>query len=309
MRYLPGTGARFLVVGKLLGRLPLLAALIVLATVAVGCEPRVYDLAFFGDMPYSSSIATKYNQMINDLNEREFPVAFHVGDIGPGKSSTCTDAVVDTETARFDTIEKALVYTPGDNEWSDCSGQLARLDYIRETVFRSDGALSRGQEPIALGSDASTGHPENARFKKGPVTIATLHIVGGDDNNGHEEFDTRRPATIAWMRATFAQAKAANSKGVILVAQADPNLSEPIEDVSSDFESMNTAIREEVAAFTGQVLFVNGDGHDYFDIIPIPELPNLRQIQVEGDSKVSYVQVHIDPKGSSLFTITTPRRF
>ena len=66
---------------------------------------------------------------------------------------------------------------------------------------------------------------------------------------------------------------------------------------------------EEVAAFTGQVLFVNGDGHDYFDIIPIPELPNLRQIQVEGDSKVSYVQVHIDPKGSSLFTITTPRRF
>ena len=43
---------------------------------------------------------------------------------------------------------------------------------------------------------------------------------------------------------------------------------------------------------------MNGDGHDYFDIIPIPELPNLRQIQVEGDSKVSYVQVHIDPKAS-----------
>jgi hypothetical protein len=111
------------------------------------------------------------------------------------------------------------------------------------------------------------------------------------------------------MRATFAQAKAAKSKGVILVTQADPELSEPIGEVSEDFESMNTAIREEVAAFTGQVLFVNGDGHDYFDIIPIPELPNLRQIQVEGDSKVSYVQVHIDPKASSLFEITPPRRF
>ena len=90
--------------------------------------------------------------MIADINDRDIPLSFHVGDIGPGSSSTCTNAIVDRETARFDTLEKALVYTPGDNEWRDCSDELGRLAYIRQKVFRSDGKRSRGTSPIALTS-------------------------------------------------------------------------------------------------------------------------------------------------------------
>jgi hypothetical protein len=99
-------------------------------------------------------------------------------------------------------------------------------------------------------------------------------------------------------------------QGVILFAQADPNLDQSQDgDDREAYQSMYDAIAAEVAAFDGQVLFINGDGHDYRDLHPIPQLPNLRQVQVEGDSDVSYVQVLVDPGGDPLFTISGPRRF
>ena len=118
------------------------------------------------------------------------------------------------------------------------------------------------------------------------------------------------PRNIDWLRAAFTQAKNRGHKGVILFTQADPNLDQSQSGESREaFQSMYDAIRAQVAAFDGQVLFINGDGHDYRDLRPIAALPNLRQIQVEGDSKVSYVQVQVDPAGGPLFTISGPRSF
>jgi len=286
-------------------------AVVIAAASLTACEPQPYDLAFFGDVPYSSSAAGRYDQMLADINAQNFPVSFHVGDIGPGSDATCTDATVDRETARFDTVKRALVYTPGDNEWRDCDEQLERLAYIRQEVFRSTGTLSRGTAPIKLSSEADDGYPENTRFSKGAVTIASLHVVGSKDNYSHtSEFTPRRTATIAWLQATFDVAEDRGDKGVILLAQADPDLDQSQTGDSRDaYQSMFEAIRSEVAAFDGQVLFINGDGHAYRNLTPIPSLPNLRQIQVEGDSKVSYVRVHVDTTTSEVFTITAPKRF
>jgi hypothetical protein len=39
-------------------------------------------------------------------------------------------------------------------------------------------------------------------------------------------------------------------------------------------------------------------------------LSNLRRVQVEGDSKVSYVRVHVDPgAGADLFTVSKSQSF
>ena len=274
------------------------------------CTPsqQPYEIAVFGDVPYSSSAAAEYEEMIDDINASTSKFSVHVGDIGPGSSSTCTTATVDTETARFDTFTRPLVYTPGDNEWTDCgSSRDAQLAYIRATVFRGDGAKSRGQTTMKVQSQASLGYPENARWRQGPVTFATLHMVGGGDNyKRHTEHDARRAATIAWMRETFAQAKDLGHKGVVLLAQVDPSFADP---ASTEYHTMYDALLEEVQAFDGQVLFAHGDGHDYISDSPVDGVDNLRRVEVEGDGKVSYIKVRIDPSLPELFVIPEPTGF
>jgi hypothetical protein len=200
------------------------------------------------------------------------------------------------------------MYTPGDNEWTDCgSASLAQLSYIRSTTFRGTGTQSRGQTTMALESQGSSGYPENARWHQGSVTFATLHMVGSSDNySNRSEHDPRRAATIAWMRETFAQAKARGDRGVVLLAQIDPKFSKPS---STAYRSMHSAVREEVLNFNGRVLYVHGDGHDYINDMPLAGVGNLRRLQVEGDGTVSYVKVRIDPSSSALFVVPQPTRF
>jgi hypothetical protein len=292
-----------------LRRLFVLAALTVGASSLTGCGPVRYDIAVFGDVPYTTSAISKYNAMIADINAAEMVFSSHIGDIGPRGSATCTNATVDRETNRFDTLARPLVFTPGDNEWTDCgneAAQLGRLSYIRQRVFRGTGTQSRGGNPMALSSQTAQGYPENARWRRGPVTFATLHIVGSDDNVGAAEHGLRRQATIDWLRATFAEAESRGDDGVVLLAQRDPNLDTT---VSDGYRSMNEALRQEVARFSGQVLFMSGDDHTYLNVGAVAGLQNFRWVRVEGDSLVSYVRVRIDPATSSLFTITPPKRF
>jgi hypothetical protein len=274
------------------------------------CTPsqEPFEVAVFGDVPYSSSAVAKYEDMIDAINAGSTRFSVHVGDIGPGSSSTCTTAKVDTETARFDTLARPLVYTPGDNEWTDCgSARLSQLSYIRTKVFRGDGARSRGQTTMAVESQAEDGYPENARWRQGPVTFATLHMVGSSDNySNRSEHDPRRAAGIAWVRETFAQAEARGDLGVVLLAQIDPAFANP---TSTAFRSMHEAVREEVLGFDGEVLYVHGDGHDYISDQPLAGVDNLRRVQVEGDGKVSYVKVRIDPGLTALFVIPPPTQF
>jgi hypothetical protein len=267
-----------------------------------------YDIAVFGDVPYSSSAVSKYQSMIASINAGSPLFSVHVGDIGPGSSSTCTAATVDRETARFDTFTRPLVYTPGDNEWTDCdSAALTQLSYIRTTVFRGTGTQSRGQTRLTLESQGAAGYPENARWRQGPVTFATIHMTGSKDNySNRSEHDARRSAGIAWLRETFAQAKARGDRGIVLVAHSDPKFSKP---TSSAYGSMYTALRSEVLAFPGQVLFVHGDGHDYINDQPMAGVSNLRRVEVEGDGDVSYVKVRVDPNSSGLFIVPQPTRF
>jgi hypothetical protein len=274
-----------------------------------GCGPVRFDVAFFGDVPYSSSAITKYNAMISDINGQGVAFSSHVGDIGPNASATCTNETVDRETDRLDTFSQPLVYAPGDNEWTDCGGeavQLSRLVYLRQRVFRTTGTESRGRTTMALEAQGTRGYPENTRWQRGPVTFATLHIVGSSDNAGAAEQGPRRQATIDWLRETFTKARARGDKGVVLIAQKDPNLNST---VSSAYKSMNDAVKQEVAGFGGQVLFVSGDHHTYTLVNSVAGLSNFRWVRVEGDSLVSYVRVRIDTSTSSLFSITAPKRF
>src|SRR5262249_31161419 len=89
-------------------------------------------VAVYGDSPYGVTAYPPGGQA-GDTAEKEATPAFistinsdptvqevlHVGDIHSGKDS-CTQAWDNTIAAYWQEFQKPLVYTPGDNEWTDC---------------------------------------------------------------------------------------------------------------------------------------------------------------------------------------------
>jgi hypothetical protein len=287
---------------------------VVLATGLTACQPpppAPYDAAIFGDVPYSSSAVTSYVKMIADINAGGMSFSSHLGDI-KDHATTCSDALLTTETARFDTFTSPLVYTPGDNEWLDCADPLFQLGRIRTIVFRGTGALSRGLTPMTVTSQAAAGYPENARWSRPAVTFATIHMVGGGDDQGTDEGRARRTADIAWLHAAFTAARSAGNRGVVILGQNSPFSSDG--SVPSSGRTLMEALRDETVAFSGQVLWIHGDGHTFIDDEPMvtaggAAVTNFRRMQVEGDTKVSYIRLHVDPTGSTLFTPTLSKRY
>jgi hypothetical protein len=165
---------------------------------------------------------------------------------------------------------------------------------------------------MGLTSQASAGYPENARWSRPAVTFATLHMVGGGDDQSKPEGKARRTADIAWLRAAFADARSAGHRGVVLLAQDSPFNGDGT--VSNANTTLMQALRDETLAFSGQVLWIQGDGHKFIDDRPMKTtggqvVQSFRRLQVEGDSKVSYVRLHVDPGGSTLFTTTLSKRY
>ena len=90
------------------------------------------------------------------------------------------------EFQRFEASDNPLIYTPGDNEWTDChrppnfpedpaeADPLNRLSLVRETFFADGYSLGEKEIPVQR---QSVEYPENARWIRG-VTFATLHVVG-----------------------------------------------------------------------------------------------------------------------------------
>ena len=97
------------------------------------------------------------------------------------------------------------MYTPGDNEWTDCDrpanggyNSLERLTHIRNTMF--DSQYSFGQRRMRQTVQAAP-YVENRRWRVEDVTYATLSIPGSNNNLGDiepdpAEFAARNAATI-----------------------------------------------------------------------------------------------------------------
>jgi hypothetical protein len=294
-----------------------LAGVVAAAAIALGlvaCQPppaQPYDVAVFGDVPYSDSLEPNYDRMIADINNRNMAFSTHLGDYKDA-DSPCTEAVLTENVRRFDSFDDPLVYTPGDNEWLDCSDKLFWLGRIREVVFRGTGTQSRGRAPMALSSQASTGYPENGRWTRAGVTFTTLHVVGNGDNQSSSEGRARRAADITWLQAAFKAARDAGHRGVVILAQDSPF--NPDGSVSSSMSDLMQALRTETQNFSGSVLWIQGDGHTYRNDQPMRAtngavVTNFRRVQVEGDSRVSYVRLRVDPGANPIFSITLSSRF
>ena len=273
----------------------LLAASLTTTPVAFGQEVSV---ALFGDMPYTSAALpdaeARYERLIAHMNTFDIAFGVHVGDIKAG-STRCDDLVYARNLELFNSFKAPIVYTPGDNEWTDChrlnNGNFAPLDrlaLLRSTFFPSN--LSLGQVPVEL--KRQPGYPENIRFIHGKLMLVTVHMPGSNNNrqqqiselvageprlnpyyDGDVEYTARNAANMAWLEETLSfAANHPTIKGVVVAFQANPfeRFLEPLSAsnnnpyLQSGFSDFITKLRSKTLQLqaTGKhVLAVHGDTH------------------------------------------------
>ena len=250
------------------------ASLLVSACFCLSCATaQTFTFAAIGDVPYGP--VDDLAQLVDKLNKKPIAFTIHVGDIKSG-GSLCTDQIFLEVKEQFDRFEQPLIYTPGDNEWTDCHrfsngsyDPLERLDKLRSLFFSKP--VSLGKHPIALLAQSSQNnfkrYVENRRWHHGRLSFATLHQVGSNNNMQPElpstsEFIARNEANIAWMRETFALAKTRGDIAIVLAMQADTFFGNANK-ADSGFSSWLSAFEYEARAWNKPVLLIQGDTHNF----------------------------------------------
>lgn len=295
------------------------------------------SFAIVGDMPYNIEQQPVFDKVIKEIN-KDASVRFvmHAGDIKGGGES-CDDALLTQRFAQIQQFRKAVIYTPGDNEWTDChrtsNGNFLpteRLEFIRHLFFPEVG-VTLGKKPLRVASQAQLpGYEtfvENTMFTRNQVLFAAVHIVGSNNNlspwnqiDAQDSFDTpradrlaefqsREAAAIAWINRAFARAQQQQAQAVMIFFHGNPRFDLAADDINrTGFNAILSTLRERSREYAKPVLLAHGDFHEYLVDKPMdtfndtPRLPNLTRLQAFGSPRINWVKVTINPKSESVFT-------
>jgi len=286
--------------------------------------PNAFTFVAFGDMPYRDADVVKVDRLIAAINRLKPAFTIHVGDIKSG-SAPCTDADLKRSLDQINTLEQPVVYSIGDNEWTDCHRESAgrfnpreRLAKLRKLAFSEPG-VSLGKNPMRVESQARVmpkyaKFVENQRFSKNGVLFVIPHVVGS--NNGFEpqdpeaavEFFERNAANIAWINDGFRVAMETGAKAVVIAFQANVyELRQPYPAMprASGFVDTVQAISRGARAFGRPVLVVHGDNHtleiESFKDTAMRPVPRTFRLQLPGDDLVHAVRILVDPDMPGVF--------
>jgi hypothetical protein len=193
-----------------------------------GDSKAVSTLAVYGDAPYGTTpkdtaefdLTPSFITAVNA--DAKIDLVLHVGDIHSGKQY-CTKAYDQSIYDLWTAFKKPLIYTPGDNEWTDCNkagegggtynkatsqidyvlgadnnpvdyangDPIANLDLIRSIFFSKPGHALGGGHKFVLSQAVAFdfAHPsdqkyvENVIFIQSDVLFVTLNLPGGSNND------------------------------------------------------------------------------------------------------------------------------
>jgi hypothetical protein len=297
------------------------------------------DLAIIGDTPYGAAQIEDFPNLLSAIAaDQRISTAVHLGDIKDG-GSRCDDAYFAQIFAGFSTLTIPLVYTPGDNEWTDCHranngayDPLERLDAVRKLFFPVPGlALAGGFKQVATQADDAGFEKfvENQLWFEAGVAFATVHVVGSndskvpwytDDTTGTKvddparrdaERNARNAATLAWLDRLFNVAAEQKAAGVTIMMQADMFVGGTVD----AFDNITQRIATRAKAFGKPVLLLQGDSHVFIADKPLENgnashgvsiaVPNLTRIVVQGSTTkplTEWLRLHVDPATPAVFT-------
>ncbi len=314
-----------------------LGGLAALAAAEGGAAKAAEQFSFvaFGCMPYGAENFAAYERLLTEINRQHPAFTVHCGDTKKG-SEPPTEAFLKRVHTWFDSLDGAVIYTPGDNEWTDVhrdnnrvegvkQDPLVWLAKVRAEYFSTERSLGRAPIPLAT-QRREPGYEkfvENARWTRGGVVFATVHVVGSNNNfvtakdtdrsarereRALAEFRERDAANAAWVRATFAEAKAAKAPGVALFFQAEPFNADAVEKEGreSGFKLFLATVEAEAKKFEKPVLLVHADEHRY-RLEPKMKFPNgekldnVTRLETFGAGDIHAVKVTVDPDSTAVF--------
>ncbi|MEG4320870.1 MULTISPECIES: hypothetical protein [unclassified Microcoleus] len=285
---------------------------------------RYFEFALIGDLPYSAEQEANFPNLIADINRSPAAFVVHDGDFKSG-STLCDDATFVKGKQLFENFNMPFILAYGDNDWTDCHRKkngsydpVERLAKLRE-IF-SKGTQSLGKRTLTLTRQSENPqfakYRENVRWSYHGVVFLAINMPGSNNNFGRtpeqdKEYADRNSANLAWIKESFASAKRSNSKGIILVAQANPGFElDPADKRRSGYNDFIAALETETRNFPGQVVYVHGDTH-YFridkplprftDETQLPRLKNFTRVETFGSPNVHWLRAFYDPKNPNVF--------
>jgi hypothetical protein len=295
-----------------------------------------YAIGLWGDLPYSAAQEAALPNLIADMNDAQLAFTVHDGDLKAGSNSPRDNALYQRALGWFDSLEGAAMFTPGDNDWTDCDrannggyNSLERLNHERQVLFSTSDSL--GTHPLQQEVQVAP-YVENRRWTVKGVTYATLNVQGSCNNlcdvaPDPAEYAARNAADIAWLQQTFDEAKANGSAAVMLIGQADPGFDAtdatrgPVRDpktlVETDgqpdgYHDFLVALRNLTIDFRRPVAYVHGDSHYFRVDRPFLDsqgrrLENFTRVETFGDNQangtndVQWLKVLVDPHSRDVF--------
>ncbi len=294
-------------------RRPLLLGLcLMLATTAIAAD----SLRFFaiGDLPYREAEVGPLRRLLASAIAERPPFIVHVGDIKAG-SAPCTDANLQEIAALFREQPVPVVYTPGDNEWTDCHREaaggldpLVRLERVRQ-VFYEDPQVLRLAELGA--TQQGPRYPENFYFLRSRVMVVALHLVGS--NNGFDrarpeavaEFQARDAANRAFLERALSVSVERGAWALVILIQANPLFERGRG--PPGFRGFKDDLIRLMGQFPGSVLLLHGDTHRFKHDRPLIDpatgspFDRLVRVEVPGSPLVGGVWITVDPDAPEPF--------
>jgi hypothetical protein len=193
---------------------------------------NVLTLAVYGDSPYGAnptdtSETDATPAFIRSINaDPKVDLVLHVGDIHSGHQY-CTEAYDRTIFDLWTAFKNPLIYTPGDNEWTDChkpgegghvyldsptnsvpvdyedGNPAANLELIRDIFFANPGyalggrhkrVLTQAQSDFPSDHSHNLDYVENVMWEQSQVLFVTINLPGGsndDADNWYKETRTQ----------------------------------------------------------------------------------------------------------------------
>ena len=292
-------------------------------TAAVG---QTFKFIALGDMPYSlPQDFQRFENLITEINRLKPSFSIFIGDTKSG-SSLCSDEHNQIIKSYFSNFKAPLIYTPGDNEWTDCHRPMAgaydpleRLSALRTVFFSTNQSLGKNTLRVQRQSDLDPKHSkyvENAYWIKNNFLFVSIHIPGSNNNNeGAEsaikEYQDRNQANLAWIEHAFNLATQRSLNGIIFAYQADM-FYKPSQLTSSDSGYRDTleSLISMSEIFNKPVLLIHGDSHRLIIDQPLYRknqkkvLENVLRLQVMGADQVQAVEVQVNPAQEQPFTFS-----
>ena len=155
-----------------------------------------FTYAVIGDFPYGPVKRAEMPSLVDQINaDPAVERVLHAGDIKAGSASDCSDAYFQDIRTQFDRFDDPLVYTPGDNEWTDCHVAIKnnglylpteRLARIRQIFFpipgRTIGVHADDVVSQAQVDPANAAYVENVMWERSKVVFASLNLTGSNDD-------------------------------------------------------------------------------------------------------------------------------